>query len=94
MNVPAHHEKENSRPVLERLRAVFLRSFRGQHGENIVCVRRVPAETGTLGKANSHFDPTQNRVENRITTLRRLLIGADLEIVLMIPRKRWSFSIV
>ena len=25
----------------------------------MVCVRGVPGVTGTLGKANSHFDPTQ-----------------------------------
>ena len=31
----------------------------GQHGEKRVCVGGVPRETGTLGKANSHFDPTK-----------------------------------
>ena len=25
----------------------------------MVCVREVPGESGTLGKANNHFDPTQ-----------------------------------
>ena len=34
----------------------------------------MPRVTGTLGKANSHFDP--NRVKDCTTTLRRLLIGA------------------
>ena len=34
--------------------------------------------TGTLGKTNSHFDPTQNGVGDSTTTLRRLLIGADV----------------
>ena len=31
----------------------------GQHGKKIICVRGVPGVTGTLGKANSHFDPIQ-----------------------------------
>ena len=70
MNVAAHQEKEKNektfkrkagedRPILKRLRATLLRSFRGLHGEKMVCVRGVPGVTGTLGKANSHFDPTQ-----------------------------------
>ena len=70
MNVATHQENEKNektfkrkagedRPILKRLRATLLRSFKGLHGEKIVCVRRVPRVTGTLGKANSHFDPTQ-----------------------------------
>ena len=31
----------------------------GRHGEKIVCVGGVLRVTGTLGKANSPFDPTQ-----------------------------------
>ena len=31
----------------------------GLHGEKMVCVRGVPGVTGTLGKTNSHFNPTQ-----------------------------------
>ena len=27
--------------------------------QKMVCARGVPGVTGTLGKANSHFDPTQ-----------------------------------
>ena len=52
-------EKREDRPVLKRLRANLLRLFRGLHGENMVCVRGVPGVTGTFGKANSHFNPTQ-----------------------------------
>ena len=73
MNVAAHQEKEKNEkagkrkageeredwPILKRLRATLLRSFRGLHGEKMVCVNGVPGVTGTLGKANSHFDPTQ-----------------------------------
>ena len=62
-------------PILKRLRATLLRSFRGLYGEKMVCVRGVLRVTGTLGKANSHFDPTQTG-RQPTTTLRRLLIGA------------------
>ena len=69
MNIAAHQETEKNektgkrkaedRPILKRLRATLLRSFRGLHGEKMVCVRGVPRVTGTLGKTNSHFDPNQ-----------------------------------
>ena len=52
-------EKREDRPILKGLRATLLWSFRGLHGEKMVCVRGVPRVTGTLGKAKSHFDPTQ-----------------------------------
>ena len=52
-------EKREDRPILKRLRATLLRSFRGLHSEKMVCVSGVPRVTGTLGKANSRFDPTQ-----------------------------------
>ena len=52
-------EKRKDRPILKRLRATLLRSFRGFHGEKMVCIREVPGVTGTLGKANSHFNPIQ-----------------------------------
>ena len=52
-------EKREDRPILNRLRATILRSFRGLHGEKIICVRGVPGVTGTLEKANSHFNPIQ-----------------------------------
>ena len=52
-------KREDKRPIVKRLRAALLQSFRGLHGEKMVCVRGVPGVTGTLGKANSHFGPTQ-----------------------------------
>ena len=55
----SRERQEEDRPILKRLRATLLRSFRVPHGEKMVCVRRVPGVTETLGKANSHFDPTQ-----------------------------------
>ena len=68
MNIATHQEKDEKtfkrkagedRPILKRLRATLLRSFRGLHGEKMVCVRGVPGVTGTLGKTNSNFDPNQ-----------------------------------
>ena len=52
-------EMREDRPILKRLRATLLLSFRGLHGKKMVCVRGVPGVTGTLWKANRHFDPTQ-----------------------------------
>ena len=31
----------------------------GAARQKMICVRGVPGITGTLGKANSHFEPTQ-----------------------------------
>ena len=52
-------EKREDRLILKRLRATRLRWFRGLHCEKMVCVRGVAGATETLGKANSHFKPTQ-----------------------------------
>ena len=35
-------EKRENRPILKRLRATLLRSFRGLHGDKMVYVRGVP----------------------------------------------------
>ena len=70
MNVAAHQDQENNektgkskagedRPILKRLHATLLRSFRGLHDKKMVCVRGVLGETGTLRKANSHYNPTR-----------------------------------
>ena len=101
MNVVTHQEKEKNektfkrkagedRLILKRLRATLLRSFRGLHGEKMVCVRGVPGVTGTLGKANSYFDL-------RTTTLRRLLISAvqvcSLYIYILYIRQKFRTSL-
>ena len=52
-------KKEINRSNSNRVRAGLLRSIREQHSEKMVCVRGVPGVTGTLGKANNHFDTTQ-----------------------------------
>ena len=55
MNVAAHQQKknekrENSLPILKRLRAALLRSFGGQHRKKMVCVRGALGVAGSLGK--------------------------------------------
>ena len=67
MNAVAHQKKknekidkrENRRPISKKLCAVLRRSFKVNSGKKMVRVRGVPRVTGTLGKANSHFDLTQ-----------------------------------
>ena len=67
-------EKREDSPIFNRLRATLLRSFRGLHGEKMVCVRGVPGVTGTLGRPTAILTQPK-RVGDRTTTLRRLLIG-------------------
>ena len=87
MNVANHQEKKKNEKTgkrkagverrqanLKRLRATLLRSFRGLHGEKMVCVRRVPGVTGTSGRPTDILTQSK-RVGDRTTTLRRLLIG-------------------
>ena len=56
---------EDRRSISKKLRAALLRG-EGQHGEKMVCVRKVPWATGTLGKANSHFYPSQTGLETAL----------------------------
>ena len=72
MNIATHQEKEKNekgkrKAGEERRRGTDFKEaaccpsvvVQGQHGEKMVCVGGVPRVTGTLGKANSHFGPTQ-----------------------------------
>ena len=70
----AREERVNRRPILKKLCAALLQSFRGQHSEKM------------KGSARGNWDPREgpqpfrpnpNGVGDRPTTLRRLLIGAD-----------------
>ena len=54
-------KREDRRPILKKLRAALLRSFRAQHDEKMVCTRGVPGVTGTFGKANN--GPKSKEVE-------------------------------
>ena len=51
--------REDRQSILKKLCAALLLSFKRQHCEKMVCAKGVPGVTGTLGKANSHFNPTQ-----------------------------------
>ena len=53
---------EGRRLVTDFKRAVCCSSvIQGVAKRKMVCARGVPGVTGTLGKANNHFDPTQIR---------------------------------
>ena len=67
-------KRQNRRLILSKLRAA-LRSFRGQHSQK------------NKGECRGNWDPKEvqqpirpnpNRVGDRASTLRRLLIGADV----------------
>ena len=75
MNVAAQQEKQMNEKTVKRKAGVKRRQsnfkedacylsvvVQGLHSEEMVCVRRVPGVTGTLGKANSHFNPTQTEM--------------------------------
>ena len=64
-------ERENRRPILKKLCAALLRSFRGQHGE------KMKGSAWDRWKGQQPFRPNPNGVGDRTTRLRRLLIGAD-----------------
>ena len=66
-------ERENRRPILIKLCAAILRSFREQHSKKMKGSAR-----GSWGprEVQQPFQPNPNEVGDRTTTLRRLLIGA------------------
>ena len=72
MNVAAHQEKEKNEKTGKRKAGEVRRQadfeeaacyptlvVQGLYGEKMLCVRGVPGVTGTLGKTNSYFNPTQ-----------------------------------
>ena len=108
MNVATHQEKEKNektvkgkaedRPILKRLRAALLRSFKGLHNKKMVCVRGVPRVTGTLGKTNSHFDPTQtgrgphHHVEAAVDWCSSILLTLHVHAIYIQQKFRTSLS--
>ena len=64
-------KRENKRPILKKLYAVLLRSFRGQHSEKVKGSARGNWDSR---EGQQPFRPNPNW--DRTTTLRRLLIGA------------------
>ena len=81
-------EKREDRPILNKLRAAHLRSFRGLHGKKMVYVRGVPGVTGTLGKANSHFNQTQtgrgshHHVEAAVDSCSSILLALHVQYII------------
>ena len=70
-----HEKRENRRPILKKLCAALLRSFRGQHSEKMKGSARGNWEPR---EGQQPFRPNPNGAGDRITMLRRLLIGAVL----------------
>ena len=52
-------KREDQRPILKKLRAALLGSFKGAARRKNELCKGGPGVTGTLGKAKSHFYPTQ-----------------------------------
>ena len=69
-------ERENGRPILKKLCAALLRSFRGQHSEKMKGSAR---DNWDPREVQQPFRPNPNGVGDRTTTLRRLLINALAE---------------
>ena len=74
MNMDKRKAGEDRRPILKKLRVALLRSFRGHHGEKMVCARGVSGPR----KGQQLFRPNPNGVEDRATTLKRRLVDAGL----------------
>ena len=66
-------ERENRRPILKKLCAALLRSFRGEHSEKMKGSARGNWDPQ---EGKQPFRPNPNRIGVCTTTLRRLLIGA------------------
>ena len=67
-------ERKNRRPILKKLCAALLRSFRGQHSEKMKGSARGKWDPREVQQP---FRPNPYGVGERTTTLRRLLIGAE-----------------
>ena len=67
-------KRKNRQPILKKLCAALLRSFRGQHSEKMKGSARGNWDPR---EGQQPFRPNPNGVGDR-TTLRRLLIGADV----------------
>ena len=68
-------KREDRRPILRKLRAALPQAFRGQHGEKMKGSAR---DNWDPREGQEPFRPNPNRVGDRTTTLRRLLIGAPV----------------
>ena len=69
-------KREDKRPILKRPSAALLQSFRGQHGEKMVCVGRSFQGNRDPQEGQQPFRPKPIGVGDHTTSLRRLLVGA------------------
>ena len=76
----AGEKRENKRPILKKLCAALLRSFRGQHSEKM---KRSARGNWDPREGQQPLRPNPNGAGDRTTTLRRLLIGADTNLSLL-----------
>ena len=67
-------KRENRRPILKKLCAALLQSFREQHGKNMKGNARGNWDPR---EGQQPFQPNPNGVGDRTTMLRQLLIGAE-----------------
>ena len=67
-------ERKNRLPILKKLCAALLRSFRGKHSEKM---KESARGNWNPREGQQPFRPNPNGVGNRTNTLRRLLIGAE-----------------
>ena len=81
-------KRENSRPILKKLCAALLRSFRGQHSEKM---NRSAQGNWDPREGQQPFRPNPNGVGDRTTTWRRLLIGAVFTPIVMKHCEKSSF---
>ena len=73
-------KRENWRPILKKLCAALLRSFRGQHSEKMKGSARGNWDPR---EGRQPFQPNPNGAGDRTTTMRRLLIGAEAILVVL-----------
>ena len=69
-------KKEDRRPILKKLCAALLRSFRGSTAKKWLCEGRARGNWDPR-EGQQPFRPNPNGVGDSTTTLRRLLIGED-----------------
>ena len=74
-NEQEKRKSENRRPILKKLCATLLRSFRGQHSEKMKGSTR---DNWDPQKIQQPFRPNPNEVGDRTATLRRLLLGVEV----------------
>ena len=83
-------KRENKRPILKKLCAALLRSFRAQHSEKIKGSAR---DNWDPREVQQPFRPNPNGAGDRTATLMRMLIGAVLATVDCAPSSRLLCSL-